>query len=61
MKVLNRDKIIHRFSRDIPPVIEIDPGEEILFEALDTSNGKVKTVHYSIAGAGADTGGDPGH
>lgn len=43
MKVLGRDKIIHRFSRDIPPVMEVDPGEEILFEVLDASNGRVKT------------------
>ena len=43
MRAINRDKIIHRFSRDIPPVIEVDPGEEILFEVLDTSSGKVKT------------------
>ena len=43
MKCICRDKIIHRFSRDIPPVIEVDPGEEILFEVLDASNGKVKT------------------
>lgn len=43
MKTLNRDQVIHRFSRDIPPAAEIDPGERVLFEVLDTSNGKVKT------------------
>jgi amidase len=43
VKRLTRDQIIYRFSREAPPVVEIDPGEDLLFELQDTSNGKVKT------------------
>lgn len=48
MKTLTRDHVIYRFSRNIPPVLRIEPGEEVLFETFDTANGWVKTVEDAV-------------
>ena len=41
MTTISRDKVIYYFSKDNDPVIEIDTGEELLVETLDTANGTV--------------------
>ncbi|HEX9015517.1 MAG TPA: acetamidase/formamidase family protein, partial [Chloroflexota bacterium] len=48
MKRLTRDQVIHRFSAQIRPVLEIDPGEEVLFETEDTANGKVRSAEDAV-------------
>ncbi len=48
MKRLTRDQVTHRFSAQLPPVLVIDSGEEVLFETEDTGNGRVKTVEDAV-------------
>jgi len=41
MKRISRDCLCYRFDKDLEPVIEIDPGEEIIIETQDAHNGTV--------------------
>ncbi|MDA8217449.1 MAG: acetamidase/formamidase family protein [Dehalococcoidales bacterium] len=43
MKRITRDRITNLFSREGVPVLEIEPGEEILFETLDANGGHIHT------------------
>ncbi|HEX9014890.1 MAG TPA: acetamidase/formamidase family protein [Chloroflexota bacterium] len=43
MKRITRDRITYVMGRDVPPVLEIDPGEEVTFETHDASRGRIRT------------------
>ena len=38
-----QSSVIYAFDRAIAPVAEIDPGDEVVFETLDTSSGFIKS------------------
>jgi len=48
MKTLTRNHVIYRFAPSIAPVLQADPGEEVLFETLDAANGWVKTAEDAV-------------
>ena len=48
MKRVTRDHTTYVLTREIVPVLEIDPGEEVTFETLDASGGRIRTVQDGI-------------
>jgi len=42
LRRITRDRVIYCFSKDIRPVVEVDPGETIVLETLDAASGRVK-------------------
>jgi amidase len=36
-------QVIYAFDRAVPPVAQIDPGDEVVFDTLDTSSGFIKS------------------
>lgn len=42
MKRVTREQRTYRFAADIPPVLEVEPGETIEMESLDTTSGRVR-------------------
>jgi amidase len=43
MKRVARDQLTFRFAADVPPVLEVQPGETIEMESYDTTMGRVRT------------------
>ncbi len=48
MKRVTRDHTTYVLSRDTVPVIEVDPGEEVIFETLDASGGRIRTPQDGV-------------
>lgn len=48
MRRLSRDYTTNLFSRAAAPVLEIEQGEELVFETLDASGGRIKTVEDGL-------------
>ena len=44
MRRVTRDKVVYLFSKAIPPVLTVDPGETLLLETLDARSGAMKTI-----------------
>jgi amidase len=42
MKCVPRDRYTFVFAADVPPVLEVDPGEEVTFETLDSWAGRLQ-------------------
>ncbi len=49
MQRVTRDHITYVMSRESTPVLEIDPGEEVIFETLDASGGRIRTEEDGIS------------
>lgn len=48
MKRVTRDNTTYVLSRESEPVLEIDPGEEVTFETLDASGGRIRTAEDGV-------------
>ena len=44
MHRVRRDQYIYGFSADTPPVLSIDPGDQVVFETHDSSTGRIRTA-----------------
>lgn len=43
MKRVSKDNVIYAFGRDMEPVMEVDPGERLLFETWDARRGTIRS------------------
>ena len=48
MKRISRDHINYTFSKEVRPVLEIEPGEDVVFETLDAASGKIETTEDAL-------------
>lgn len=48
MKRITRDRTTYVMSRDSAPVLEIEPGEAVVFETLDASGGRIRTIQDGV-------------
>ena len=44
MHRVRRDQFIYGFSAGAPPVLTIDPGDQVVFETHDSSTGRIRTA-----------------
>jgi len=43
MKTLPRERLQYVFSKEVPPIVHIDPGETIVVETEDASSGRIRS------------------